>query len=1031
MKNVKKLSAVIITLLLIAALSITSLAADTQIVIGGEAITNGYYQADASGALTKLDTAPDDNYFEYLDGTVTVYGDVYIKSDASDVLNIQAGTLTLTGAAGSSFTVESVCESGNSVVNLGDGVKLLLDGSVDFNLRNSGTLLYGINGFLDDETYAKTSYFETTSTYSGNIDFNVCASSVLMHSLNYSENIYAENIKIENYGTGLVIDTAVKINAKGDVDIRSAGGSPAVTAELTVNAGGDFNLYAKNGMGTTSTLTLKAKSVMMKTADIAISGVADITVDGGDVTIASEMNMACGSNLKIKGANDVNLSANTYSPTVSYELDIEAIGHVNLQNTNGNICSILTIRSSKSVDIATNKNGTPIMTATIDTEGDINFTNNNGAFVSQLEIKNAQNVTLSGNGSTPLVSSYAKINLTGNLDVKAECSSFAFAGGVEVNGAKDITVKGKGTYGLFNGGVIFNASGNVLLENEAAGNIAVCKVEINGAKDVTINCNSTTQAVTDRLSIDATGDVFIENKSAYVSGGLTVRNANNVTALGNASSPLSTGAIDISANGDILLKNSGTGMISASGMILSGANIEVKANASSPLCVGTGTIVATGDVDIENTGYASLFTSTANVKGVNVSLIGATSSAPLIQSGFNIEATGDVEVINNGSAYIVTGSMATVKGAENVKLVGNTTGYSPLITCSLNIENCENVYVENKGDAVVINSNLTISGEKVESVAIVGNRDIIEDPEDPDLTDAIIVGSISITNVKPSAEVTIKNKSGQAAFVKNESNSITAPYGVLTLNGVSYPESVASVTELPEEKTVYTGKENVLTYTVALSEGGAEEVTYAWVVEGDDTLTSDTDTLDISTLSDGEYKIYCKATVGEQTLVSAVSVITVKTCMHENAQTVGFVAETCATDGYSGDLYCEECDTILEKGEILGATNDHKGGEATCIAQAICEVCRQPYGELNADNHKGETEKRNQAEATYDAVGYTGDTYCLDCGEIICGGEEIPQLEKPVDPDEPSDETEPMFMKYIRMLIELIKTIFEFIKSVE
>ena len=471
-------------------------------------------------------------------------------------------------------------------------------------------------------------------------------------------------------------------------------------------------------------------------------------------------------------------------------------------------------------------------------------------------------------------------------------------------------------------------------------------------------------------------------------------------------------------------------MISVGNMTLSGANIEVNANASSPLCSGVGTIAATGDVDIESIGYASLFIGNANVKGVNVSLIGATSGAPLIQAGFNIEATGDVEVINNGSAYITTGLTNTVKGAENVKLVGNTTGSSPLIAGSLNIDNCENVYVENNGSAVVINNNLTISGEKVESVAIVGNRDIEEDPEAPTLTDAIIAGSISITDVKPSAVVTIENKSGQAAFVKKESNSITAPYGVLTLNGASYPESVASVTELPEEKTVYTGKENVLTYTVTLAEGSEEEVTYEWVFEGDDTLTSDTDTLDISALSDGEYKIYCKATVGEQSLVSAVSVITVKTCMHENAQTVGFVAATCVTDGYSGDLYCQECDTVFEKGEILGAAGVHKGGEATCIAQAVCEVCRQPYGELNADNHKCETEIRNQAEATYDAPGYAGDTYCIDCGELISSGEEIPQLEKPVDPDESSDETESMFMRYIRMLIELIKLIVEFIKSV-
>ena len=40
------------------------------------------------------------------------------------------------------------------------------------------------------------------------------------------------------------------------------------------------------------------------------------------------------------------------------------------------------------------------------------------------------------------------------------------------------------------------------------------------------------------------------------------------------------------------------------------------------------------------------------------------------------------------------------------------------------------------------------------------------------------------------------------------------------------------------------------------------------------------------------------------------------------------------------------CGVILE---------DHKGGEATCAAQAICEVCEASYGEINPDNHEYET----------------------------------------------------------------------------
>ncbi len=73
----------------------------------------------------------------------------------------------------------------------------------------------------------------------------------------------------------------------------------------------------------------------------------------------------------------------------------------------------------------------------------------------------------------------------------------------------------------------------------------------------------------------------------------------------------------------------------------------------------------------------------------------------------------------------------------------------------------------------------------------------------------------------------------------------------------------------------------------------------------------------------------------------------------------------------------------------IAEEHEHKGGEATCIAQAICEVCQQPYGELNANNHKGETEIKDDVAATCGKDGYTGDTYCLDCQQKIATGETI------------------------------------------
>ncbi len=76
---------------------------------------------------------------------------------------------------------------------------------------------------------------------------------------------------------------------------------------------------------------------------------------------------------------------------------------------------------------------------------------------------------------------------------------------------------------------------------------------------------------------------------------------------------------------------------------------------------------------------------------------------------------------------------------------------------------------------------------------------------------------------------------------------------------------------------------------------------------------------------------------------------------------------------------------------------EHTGGTATCDKQAVCEKCNNPYGKVDKTNHSGETELKNDKEATCGAAGYTGDTYCKACGEKLEDGDEIPATGKHVD----------------------------------
>ena len=98
---------------------------------------------------------------------------------------------------------------------------------------------------------------------------------------------------------------------------------------------------------------------------------------------------------------------------------------------------------------------------------------------------------------------------------------------------------------------------------------------------------------------------------------------------------------------------------------------------------------------------------------------------------------------------------------------------------------------------------------------------------------------------------------------------------------------------------------------------------------------------------------------------------------------------TCTENGYTGDTYCKDCGDKLESGKVIPAAG-HKGGTATCKDKAVCEVCQQPYGELDKNNHTGGTEVKDAKDATCTENGYTGDTCCKGCGAKLESGTVIP-----------------------------------------
>jgi hypothetical protein len=88
---------------------------------------------------------------------------------------------------------------------------------------------------------------------------------------------------------------------------------------------------------------------------------------------------------------------------------------------------------------------------------------------------------------------------------------------------------------------------------------------------------------------------------------------------------------------------------------------------------------------------------------------------------------------------------------------------------------------------------------------------------------------------------------------------------------------------------------------------------------------------------------------------SASCVVTV-TCSHANAVKTDAKEATCQATGNNAYWSCADCGKVLKADKTTTTTVaaetlptvDHKGGTATCMAQAVCSMCKKPYGDKKA-----------------------------------------------------------------------------------
>ena len=147
---------------------------------------------------------------------------------------------------------------------------------------------------------------------------------------------------------------------------------------------------------------------------------------------------------------------------------------------------------------------------------------------------------------------------------------------------------------------------------------------------------------------------------------------------------------------------------------------------------------------------------------------------------------------------------------------------------------------------------------------------------------------------------------------------------------------------------------------------------------------------------EGEKKFTCSICGDEKTeKVSATG--------HQHTEIRNKREATCKETGYSGDTWCKDCGKKILSGQTMAKTENHSWDagkvttKATCTEEGektfTCSICGDEKTEkVSATGHQ-HTEIRNKKEATCKETGYSGDTWCKDCGKKILSGQAIAKTE--------------------------------------
>ena len=211
------------------------------------------------------------------------------------------------------------------------------------------------------------------------------------------------------------------------------------------------------------------------------------------------------------------------------------------------------------------------------------------------------------------------------------------------------------------------------------------------------------------------------------------------------------------------------------------------------------------------------------------------------------------------------------------------------------------------------------------------------------------------------------------AYVAETDNyaGLTSDPVVFTINKAAKAPNMPETTMTPAHSTKKVGD-------ITLLEG--------WSWQEADKDTALTDGVAVTATA-----VYTGADKGNYETESVSITITRSKCDHTHTEIRNQREATCKEEGYTGDTYCKDCGEKLAAGTTIEKKPHKVGTPAACVSKAVCSVCSETFGEVDATNHVHTTVK-NRKEATCTQTGYAGDTYCTDCDKLLSTGKELAAL---------------------------------------